>query len=294
MQEFNELIHYCELQYIAFKCTNCPWNQCFPDYCGIKCSGCIHAVHQTFNVSLNYPCAKSLYLYVLPFQSRYASEIDRALWWILKDLDKALPISLYSIGCGPASELYGFIQSSRRLGFQDNILTYKGFDFDNRWSVINAYTQELFTSVKISFEYSDSFSYIDAHPEENITFLVMNYLLSDVVRRNQNEAYIIMDKVYNYLVTGRIAFVLINDIFLFYQVSAYSCIQYLKNKLSANRIHFNAIEKRYSQMKTSVVPPFGDVIRSSLTIINPQNLQTVYNRRFNFCNSITSIIYKTA
>lgn len=296
MKELDQLFSYCGGQYVSIICNTCPLNNnCHNVYMKPKCTGCLYEVHRHYNNSLHYPCEKSLYLYVLKFQARYASEIDRALWLLMHgNVNNSIPLTMYSIGCGPASECFGFIQSLRRFGFSDALINYRGFDLDSRWRNIDTEVSSLFGGVNISFNYTDAFQYIDNHPNESITFLTMNYMLSDVMRYDNKVGISIMDKVYDYIVNRRIGVFIMNDVFLFYNGTAYTCIEYLKKKLKVNKVKFTALELRYSAMKTTTVPPFGTIIKqNTLTFSVPSNIQNKYYP-FMLCNSMTSMIYLTA
>ncbi len=294
MKEMDDLLQFCAERYERIKCVNCTHSETYSSTCNHNCYTCLYKIHRVYNHDVHYCCERILYRYVLKFQIRYASEMARCFWHIFKDRDAKLPMTIFSLGCGPASELYGLFGIARYLSIPVENITYKGFDLDEKWKAVNKQSLSSFVGQKVEFIYSDMFLYVS---EKNIKIdiLVLNYVLSDCMRYDKSKAISIVDNVYKMIVSGIVKSLIINDIALFYtddkHKSAYTCMLDLEKKFVENSIPVSITKKRFSEPKTTAVEPYGNLSGKNTIVFNiPDNILS-YSPFF-LCDSIVLIIQK--
>lgn len=294
MKEMNDLLQYCAERYEQIKCENCAYNETFSQICKHECYSCLFKIHRVCNHSDHYCCERILHRYVLKFQIRYASEMARCFWHIFNEQDVIIPITVCSLGCGPASELYGLFWIAKYLSIPAENIIYKGFDIDNKWKIINDKSLSFFIGQNVEFIYSDMFQYV-SEKNINMDILVLNYVLSDCMRYDKSKANTIVDNIYQMIVSERVKSIIINDIALFYtdeeNKSAYTCMLDLEKKLVDNNISVSIIKKRFAEPKTTTVEPYGDLSKNNSIMFNiPSNI--IQYSPFSLCDSIILIIQK--
>lgn len=220
-----------------------------------------------------------------------------ARWFscVFKNKKIESPFLVCSLGCGPASELYSLFALARYLSIDEEKLIYKGFDLDAKWKVINDKEKESFNGKNVEFIYSDFFDFAN-NTTNHIDVLVLNYVLSDIMRYDKDEADSIIDKVYELLEDGTIETVIINDIALFYtdeqRKSAYVCMRKLEQKVRASQIKATITKWSFSEPKVSGIPLYGLKYPYNTTVFEyPQEI-TKYSP-FLICDSISMIIRKS-
>lgn len=127
MIEIPELVTYCDESYARTdeKCADCQ-----NDYCEGRCSRCFHSIHG-FNSTRDYDCQNMIFHYVCEYIYAKSSEIAR-LFDNHEELNQLQELRVLSIGCGPASELFGIKHIKPKTP-----ITYKGFDLNPLWNDIH-------------------------------------------------------------------------------------------------------------------------------------------------------------
>ena len=126
MTKFNELIRFCAEQYnnIAF-CDECKMDFCRK--CNTNdCYLCLQYIHSFSNKTDHYSCEKVTYNYILKHGYRYASEMAWAFLDVRDFFALEQSLSIFSIGSGPSTELYG-----ASIIFRNYYLNYYGFDLND-------------------------------------------------------------------------------------------------------------------------------------------------------------------
>lgn len=200
MKELDDLLQFCADKYRQIECENCTHTEKYSSTCNKECYNCLYKIHRVCNHDVHYSCERILHRYVLKFQLRYASETARCFWHVLNDRGTNEALSVYSLGCGPASELYGLFAIARYLSFPTDRVEYKGFDIDGKWKVINDVSLKSFKTQNVSFEYTDMFEYINVN-QVHVNILVLNYVLSDCMRYDKEKTSLFLDCIYELLVS---------------------------------------------------------------------------------------------
>ncbi len=177
----NQLVQYCLDNYNKDgRCGTCR-NDC-------KCIGmedcylCIKHIHAINTTDRKYNCDNIVYNYVIKHLYRYSSEIER-LFDQFESLKRVQNFRIASIGCGPCSELFGIKQFIAKNHLTPT-LEYIGFDFNQQWNQIQNQIIEIFDDT-IQFLNEDVFSYYDQQPDRMPNVLILNYVLSDIVKFNR-------------------------------------------------------------------------------------------------------------
>ena len=295
MKEMNELLRFCANEYERIECVSCSYSTNYSQSCGHECYNCLFKIHRVNNHDVHYDCERILHRYILKFQIRHASEMARWFSCVFKNKKIESPFLVCSLGCGPASELYSLFALARYLSIDEEKLIYKGFDLDAKWKVINDKEKESFNGKNVEFIYSDFFDFAN-NTTNHIDVLVLNYVLSDIMRYDKDEADSIIDKVYELIVSGTVENVIINDIALYYtdeqRKSAYVCMQKLEQKVRASQIKATITKWSFSEPKVSGIPLYGLKYPYNTTVFEyPQEI-TKYSP-FLICDSISMIIRKS-
>lgn len=280
MHEFDNLIEYCDQQFKAIpKCQQCPLGNCYQ--CDrTDCYECLQTLHNIHNQEV-YSCQKITYNYVLKHFHRYASEMCYGLFQLKNYLPNANNVRIASIGCGPCSELY-----SAALIYQGKDIRFDGFDNNALWGDIQQFNQRQFLHVSINYITSDFIEYM-RQTDVCYDIMIMNYLLSDMAKRDQGVAYIFIDEIAALVKSNRISKIVINDIPLFYQNNtAYGCMERLSRQLRGepfiiNRFHFKD--------PNNFQPQYGSKYQKD-TIAFPISQEAVPYEPFSTCGSIQMII----
>ncbi len=292
MKELDDLLQFCADKYRQIECENCTHTEKYSSTCNKECYNCLYKIHRVCNHDVHYSCERILHRYVLKFQLRYASETARCFWHVLNDRGTNEALSVYSLGCGPASELYGLFAIARYLSFPTDRVEYKGFDIDGKWKVINDVSLKSFKTQNVSFEYTDMFEYINVN-QVHVNILVLNYVLSDCMRYDKEKTSLFLDCIYELLVSHQVDYIIINDIALYYldeqRKSAYACMNDLEKKLVDNHISVTIEKVRYSDPKVAGVEMFGKKAKFNTNMFTVP--QAIYGYQpFLLCDSIVMII----
>lgn len=294
MKELDDLLLFCADRYKQIDCVNSPYTEEYSSTCNNECYNCLFKIHRVFNHDVHYSCERILYRYVLKFQLRYASEAARCFWHVLNDKKPNEPLNIYSLGCGPAPELYGLFAIARYLSFSTDRIEYKGFDIDGKWKVINDVSLNSFNGLKVAFEYTDIFDYINAN-QVHVNILTLNYVLSDSMRYNKEGTNLLLDNIYGLIVNNHVDYVIINDIALYYldeqRKSAYACMKDLEKKLTDNHINVAFEKRRYSNPKVAGVEFYGKMAHYNTNMFSVPQAIFAY-QPFLICDSIVLIIKK--
>lgn len=214
MSEFEDLINFCYAKYISTNCDRCDINEyCVNHNCNKgDCQKCLyHILHDSPN-TFHYSCNKITYLYVIRFFYRFASEIRR----FFEKLN-AKDLNVVSLGCGPASELFGIVDGVRAKNPSGGHINYFGFDTNKIWKELHDYTIKVFADradCNVIFRNEDLFNSICLDNITNIDVLIFNYLLSDYIKQeiNQDNVRSFLRKISDFVVTKKIKVILCNDI----------------------------------------------------------------------------------
>ena len=132
MLSVQELVTYCDSMYLKGD-ERCP--DCANEGCTGACANCFKEIH--FGKDRDYDCPNLMHHYVCTYFYAYSSEI----WHLFNaenDLRNLDEYRVLSIGCGPASELFGI----SRIAAEKNI-QYAGFDINERWTSIHNKVTEI-------------------------------------------------------------------------------------------------------------------------------------------------------
>ena len=129
MTKIEQLLLHCDDRMQHTNCEKCEYEGGCLRRLRSDCYECLSKIHKVYNHDLHYSCDKILYNYVLKHQIRYASEIAWG-YNIISRIRKEFSPSpvIYSIGCGPASELYAIDEYSRN-NFDKAIISRYIYDF---------------------------------------------------------------------------------------------------------------------------------------------------------------------
>lgn len=300
MTKIEQLLKYCDDSMQQTECEKCEYEGgCFRRL-RTDCYECLSKIHNVHNHDLLYACDKILYNYVLKHQIRYVSEMIYALDALNcknqfnNEIDSD-EVSFFSIGCGPASELYAidYYWDYKKIR---NRYVFKGFEKIEKWKVINNYSELLFNNPEyIKFVYMDFFEFFleQEKIQEKIDVLIANYLFSDIMRYDQGRAEIMVDFICNLLVNKQISAIIVNDISLFYTTnfqgkaaSAYQCLEWFENKLNGQK-EIKLIKKRFQDGYQL----YGDKFKHNSCFFNENNCPQYIKKYEPFlsCNSIIFI-----
>jgi len=178
----NQLVQYCMGSYNKDGCCVPCGNDC-------KCIGeedcyqCIKYIHAINTIDRKYNCNNIVFNYVIKHIYRYSSEIE-ILFNQFEFFQRVKNFRIASIGCGPSSELFGIKQFITNHHLSP-IFEYIGFDFNLQWNQIQNKIIEIFGDT-VQFSNEDIFSYYEQHPGRLPNVLILNYVLSDIVKFNRN------------------------------------------------------------------------------------------------------------
>ena len=244
MQEFDNLIRFCAKSFneIPF-CLDCAMSQCRK--CNTNyCYNCLSHIHSIHTKDEHYACEKVTYNYILKYGYRYASELAWAFFDIKSWLKDNYPISIFSVGCGPSTELYGAIAACR-----DSAISYIGFDINDTWQAIQRFNIEnLHGKCDITYYNRDFIEYCKTE-NAKCEILVLNYFLSDFVKYNPNDCYLFVDDLVELIQEGRFSTIIINDIMLLYnRGTGYECMEKIAGSLKSNQdLSFQCYRRHFTE-----------------------------------------------
>lgn len=248
MQEFINLQQECLAQIEAMPLDGCvcPINHyCQQQGCNIgDCSKCLHHI-QRGNPSFHYCCERIAYCYVLRFFNRFASEITHFINQY--DFSRITSLNVVSLGCGPGSELYGIIKSLQSRQYRTQI-NYKGYDMNNVWRPIQEMSKRHLSALahNIEFYTTDIFRDFERFDNGGITILVLNYLLSDIVKyKTIEERRQFADCLTDFIIANQFKFIFFNDINFYGDGSINSGVQLMKLVIQNLRRRGIAVQDKY-------------------------------------------------
>lgn len=286
MTEINNLIQYCTKQYKQpKKCRSCVNNkQCNNAENCYKV--CIYKIHRFTNKTLHYDCPNLLNCYVLKHFYRYISEIESVFERFFNGC--SVHINVASIGCGPASELFGIIDYKENNPQSTFSFDYMGFDLNNIWQPLWTYSESRFDNVH--FIHQDFFDFYSEHNKPDV--IILNYMLSDMAKYHTDSMQRFLDRLLSFLDEMHSGMVIINDITYESQdlSSAYGCILYLHRIISKNT-SYKIFSGSYKRLPVHSDKYFGRKIENDS--IRPQMLNIPYDiEPFSSCGSLQYIIFK--
>lgn len=286
MTELNNLIQYCIRQYKQPKrCRACVnEKQCGnADNCYRVC---IYKIHRFSNKVLRYNCPNMLNCYVLKHFYRYASEIESVFERFFSGFSGHIHIA--SIGCGPASELFGIVNFKERTPLSTFTFDYKGFDLDSIWQPIWTYAESRFDYAH--FLKQDFFEYYKTNSKPDV--IILNYMLSDMAKYSPESMPQFLEKFLDFIDSMPYGMVIINDIT--YESTkldtAYGCLFYIHKRISKGNT-YKIYPGSFKKLPVHTDKYFGkridnDAIRSDMLNV-PYNIEP-----FSSCGSLQYIILK--
>lgn len=122
-------------------------------------------------------------------------------------------MNVVSLGCGPGSEVYGFIKALRQKAPQI-IMNYKGYDIVDVWNEVQQMSKVALaqTPHHIDFFNQNMFEAFEGFTEGNVDMLVLNYLLSDSQKYyNDSDKIKFIDEISRFVLYNNVSNILFND-----------------------------------------------------------------------------------
>lgn len=227
--------HYC----LSHACKEC------------DCSRCLNHIHWNNSPTFHYECERITYYYILRFSNRFASEITHFVnFFKIKENSK---INIVSLGCGPASEIFGFIKSIRMRGI-NSILHFEGYDLKNVWQPVQELTKVSLskTGHYINFHTKDLFTDFSDFPNNESFVLVLNYLLSDIAKfSSESDKQGFIDKIVDFICNYPIKGVFFNDIAFYGDVSELNSGVQVMNQIILQLMEKRKIKTHYMYFPSS-------------------------------------------
>lgn len=294
MQEFDNFIQACIDRYAA--CEKCADNCVHGHYCKqvscgeSNCGACLNHI-QWGKGLFTYECRKITFHYVLKYFYRFASEIDYLMQTISLGNGQEQDFVVYSLGCGPGSEVFGLVDSIQKK-FPNLNLKYEGFDLNPIWDEVQKLNK---------YEFLDSNHTINFHCEnlfvanilyDKINMLVLNYLLSDIVKFcNLDQRRKFVDEIVDFIVSNGVKSIFFNDINYFggdapldsglqMMLSIIEKIKVYGCSVSLHNYHFLR-DKRLGNIKWKLHP--SDKLLFTVNPCNPVSYNHVCNSKQVFC-----------
>ncbi len=215
MQEFDNFIQSCIDRYVA--CEECKDNCTLGHYCiqqecnESNCNSCLRQI-QWGQGLFSYECRKITFHYVLRFFYRFASEISYLMQTFHYDNGQQQDFVVYSLGCGPGSEVFGLVDAIQKK-LHGLCLKYEGFDLNPIWNEVQNMNKEAFHDSGHTINFHCGNLFAADIPYDKINMLVLNYLLSDIVRFwNLNQRQKFVDDVVDFIVSNGVKSIFFNDI----------------------------------------------------------------------------------
>lgn len=286
MTELNCFIQYCIQQYKQpKKCCSCVNDK----QCGSvdNCyKVCIYRIHRFSNKTQHYNCQNMLYCYVQKHFYRYTSEMESVFERFFDGCQGHITIS--SIGCGPASELFGIIGYKERNPQSTFTFDYNGFDIDDIWQPVWSYAESKFKYAH--FHKQDFFEYYNTHETPDV--VILNYMLSDMAKYSPEGISQFLGNLLSFIDSMPYGMVIINDITYESEDlnTAYGCIYYMHRKIRENS-KLKLYCGSYKKLPMHTDKYFGKKIDNGA--IRAEMLNIPYNiEPFASCGSLQYIILK--
>ena len=158
-----QLVNYCYTNY------NRPDDGC--NHCqNAPCLGgselCLDHIHRVGTHDRTYNCANIVNYYTCKYIYRYLTEIEILLNKYTSVFRNIRNLRLWSIGCGPCTELFGLhrFKNNKNINFT---IQYKGFELNELWTPIHNSIRQM-NCFETEFYIQDVFDYIgsnDEHPD---------------------------------------------------------------------------------------------------------------------------------
>lgn len=298
MQELDDLLDYCFNQYTSKLCVNCGNNKfCTSQSCSYgDCSACVRHITNAANPRFHYPCSRSTYYYVMHFFYRFASEMKR---YFLTHPIYGRKVRFVSLGCGPSSELYGIVDGFRQQLGSKFCIKYEGYDLSRTWDDIQDQNVKLFSTsknVKVSYSHQNMFAACYSSGNNKIDVLILNYLLSDVIKFSRKGLVNFLNDIANFIFSNKIKIIILNDISYYGYPnqldSAIKCMRYIIKKISysSNNIYTDA----YCYPSDKYIPQGWKKWSDASSLFNINNKIVSTAGSWKTCNSkyvITHIFY---
>lgn len=286
MQEFDNLIRYCEHKFNALpfcqhcqmlKCRRCDRNDCYK---------CLQHIHHISTKNEHYSCEKITYNYILKHGYRYASEMAWAFLAVKNLYNLQQPINIFSVGCGPSTELYG-----AAVVFRNTPLYYSGFDLSNTWQPMQQYNRgNLGNAVRNIRYYNIDFIQYVINDDARCDILVLNYFFSDFIKYQPQACEAFIDDLIGLIQQGRFTTVIINDIMLLYNSgTAYYCMEKIARSLKNSQNFAFQFQRRHFATPNQWQFPYG-VKQSDSIGFKPVIPQALPFEPFTSCGSIQLLI----
>ncbi len=189
-------------------------------YCAVnncekgKCDRCLNHIQWAASPNFHYSCQKITYQYVLRFFNRFASEIAYAVASLKPEYLKGKSyLNVVSLGCGPGSEVYGFIKALRHKA-PHIVLNYKGYDLTDVWNDVQQMSKKALSQTPhhIEFLNQNLFGAFGGFEEGGVEMLVLNYLLSDSQKYyNDTDKIKFIEEIAQFVMDHSISNILFND-----------------------------------------------------------------------------------
>lgn len=293
MKEFSDLQNECLQRIVSHKkCESNCYNNHFCINNGCKesdCSNCMNNILHNPTPKIHYICKRITYYYVLRFFNRFASEISYLVDYLLPYIKKKTDLYIVSLGCGPGSEIYGFLKSLKDK-YPNITLHYEGHDLEKCWETVQGISKNSLANLNHDINFYSTDIFLDFHGFGNnhIDCLILNYVLSDAIKylTNVQKTKFINDIV-DFVLKNNVRNILFNDI-CFYgnQSSLNSGVQLMKLFISQLKERNKSIKEYY--LKFDKIMSFGNenwfqhrTQKIKFTNIKNNN----YMKNADYCNS---------
>lgn len=218
MQEFDNFIQLCIDKYqncgkCADSCVH--GHYCMQMICGeSNCSSCLSQIQRGKGL-FTYECRKITFHYVLKYFYRFASEIEYLMQTFLTNNVKKQDFVVYSLGCGPGSEVFGFVDFIQKK-LPDICLKYEGFDLNPIWNEVQELNKNEFLNSCHTINFHCENLFVANIPYDKINMLVLNYLLSDIVKFcNLDQRQKFVNEIVDFIFRNEVKSIFFNDINFF-------------------------------------------------------------------------------
>ncbi len=287
MLELERFLDYCDIQYQNSNPTKCGVECSNNNYCQGQephCYKCIKRVHNCYNNTIHYNCAKMLYNYVLKQSYRFSAEIYYLFQNIQKYIVQQGDLYVTSIGCGPCTELFGALFHWRSIGKLDTLFHYKGFDIEPMWNPIMQKLPAFFQGADVKLYDKDVFKYYQT-TQDRVDILVLNYMISDMLKFKCNQYSAFLTSLCNFISQIKPKYLLINDVYLKVSIEA--------SRLLFERLNTEGIMYQYLKLQYHGINPYIGQYGKIITR-QPFNMpnKSIVNRYdpFSHVDSIQTII----
>ena len=285
MEEFTNLINHCKQMYEDTPfCDTCPMTQCYKG-CRNDCYNCLTHIHKIYTKNEHYTCEKITYNYILKHAHRYASEISWAVWNSRSLFNLEQPLKVASVGCGPSTELYGFMRA-----FYKTPVHYSGFDMSEVWKPIQDFIKETVTNSNrhINYHNQDFIEHL-TETSEIYDLLIFNYFFSDFIKYKPEECMAFIENLVPYIFAGHFKTIIINDVMLMYESgTGFSCMEKIAGKIKDNMNYHFEMKRRHFAYPNQWQFAYGDKLKDDITLDITEDIANY--EPFSTCGSIQLII----